>query len=56
LKCQLPEAYADCAAALDKKEPDWQKIANMCADNDFKSLLKELPVAPEEVKRENELF
>lgn len=56
LKCQLPEAYANCAAALDKKAPDWQKIANMCADNDFKSLLKELPVAPEEIKRENELF
>ena len=56
LKCQLPCEYADCARSLAKKEPDWQKIANMCADNDFKSLLKELPVAPEEPVREDELF
>ena len=56
LKCLLPEEFSDCALALDKKEPDWQKIANICADNDFKSLLKELPVAPEEPAREGELF
>lgn len=56
LKCQLPGEYSDCTLALEKKSPDWQKIANMCADNDFKSLLKELPVAPEEPQREDELF
>ena len=56
LKCLLPDEYSDCAAALCKKEPDWQKIANMCADNDFKSLLKELPVSPQEPEREGELF
>lgn len=56
LKCDLPPEYSDTTAVLRKKQPDWQKIANMCGDNDFKSLLKELPVEPERVKAEDELF
>ena len=56
LKCDLPGEFAACGHALDKKAPDWQKIANMCADNDFKSLLKEIPVEPELPKAEGELF
>lgn len=56
LKCDLPPEYSDMAAVLQKKQPDWQKIANICGDNDFKSLLKELPVEPERIKAEDELF
>lgn len=56
LKCELPEELADCGSVLAKKTPDWQKIANMCADNDFKSLLKEIPATPELPQKEDELF
>ena len=56
LKCELPEEFADCAGVLKKAAPDWQKIANICADNDFKSLLKEIPVEPELPQKEDELF
>ena len=56
LKCDLPEQFADLKNVLSKKAPDWQKIANMCADNDFKSLLREIPAEPELPKAEGELF
>ena len=56
LKCTLPEAFSDCRAVLKKRAPDWQKIANICADNDFKSLLKEIPAEPEIAHKEDELF
>ena len=56
LKCELPEELADCGNVLTKKAPDWQKIANMCADNDFKSLLKEIPATPDLPQKEDELF
>ena len=56
LKCELPEELSDCGSVLAKKAPDWQKIANMCADNDFKSLLKEIPATPELPQKEDELF
>lgn len=56
LKTELPAEFADVAAVLDKKSPDWQKIADMCADNEFKSLLKELPVEPTRKVQADELF
>ena len=56
LKCQLPGEFADYGCVLEKKMPDWQKIANMCADNDFKSLLKEIPAEPELPSGADELF
>lgn len=55
LKCELPEAFRD-PAVLCKKAPDWQKIANLCAENDFKSLLKEIPAEPDLPGSEDELF
>jgi hypothetical protein len=56
LKCTLPEEFSDCRSVLKKNAPDWQKIANICADNDFKSLLKEIPAEPELPGKEDELF
>lgn len=56
LKCTLPEEFSDCRSVLKKSAPDWQKIANICADNDFKSLLKEIPAEPELPGKEDELF
>jgi hypothetical protein len=52
----LPEEFSDCRSVLKKNAPDWQKIANICADNDFKSLLKEIPAEPELPGKEDELF
>ena len=56
LKTELPAEFADVGNVLDKKSPDWQKIADMCADNQFKSLLKELPVEPSRKPQADELF
>ena len=56
LKTELPEELANCAAVLEKKPPEWQKIADLCADNDFKSLLKEIPAEPSRPERSDELF
>ena len=56
LKMELPEEFSDCSAVLVKKSPDWQRIADLCADNDFKSLLKEIPAEPAMSGREDELF
>ena len=56
LKCDLPEEFSDISHTLTKKQPDWQKIADICADNDFKSLLKEIPAEPRIPGNEDELF
>lgn len=56
LKCDLPDEFSDLAVTLAKRSPDWQKIADMCADNDFKSLLKEIPAEPQINKSDDELF
>lgn len=56
LKCDLPQEFSDIDKTLAKNPPDWQKIADICADNDFKSLLKDIPAEPQPVKNEDELF
>ena len=32
-----------------RKEPDWKKITQICMDNQFKSILKELPLLEEDI-------
>ena len=56
LKCDLPPEFASADQALLRRGPDWQRIADLCAENDFRSLLKEIPAAPTPPSREDELF
>lgn len=56
LKCELPPEFASAEQVLSRREPDWQRIADLCADNDFSSLLKEIPATPTPSSREDELF
>ena len=56
LKCELPPEFAAAEQVLARREPDWQRIADLCAANDFNSLLKEIPATPTPPSREDELF
>ena len=56
LKCELPPEFAAASRVLSRRKPDWQRIADLCAENDFKSLLKEIPAVPASPAREDELF
>ena len=42
LRTELPEELAELSAPV-RKEPDWDKIRWICQDNQFRSILKELP-------------
>ena len=46
LKTDLPEEFADLAQTLTRHSPDWQKIADLCAEYSFNGILKELPCSP----------
>ena len=53
LRTELPEAWADMSVP-ERRPPDWAEIAAICRENQFNSILKELPetavaVAPETV-------
>ncbi|MBQ7694503.1 MAG: hypothetical protein IJT50_05205 [Lentisphaeria bacterium] len=56
LKCELPPEFASADRVLARRAPDWQRIADLCAENDFRSLLKEIPAEPTPPSREDELF
>ena len=56
LKCGLPPEFASADRVLSRRTPDWQRIADLCAENDFSSLLKEIPATPTPPSREDELF
>ncbi|MBE6375163.1 MAG: hypothetical protein E7050_01740 [Lentisphaerae bacterium] len=45
LRTDLPETVDKDLPPV-KKDPDWQLIAEICQDNQFKSILKELPSSP----------
>ena len=47
LRSDLPERFSDLGAVLARREPDWAKIADICRRMELKSILKELPVVPE---------
>lgn len=51
LRTDLPEVL-DKPMPPVKKDPDWRLIAEICLDNQFKSILKELPELPEEEPEE----
>lgn len=42
LRTELPETLNQITPPL-RKEPDWESIRNICQDNQFKSILNELP-------------
>ena len=46
----IPELEAVLPGMLKKSAPDWKEIADICQDNQFASILKELPggIAPAE--------
>ena len=47
LRSDLPERFSDLGAVLARREPDWAKITDICRRMELKSILKELPVVPE---------
>ncbi len=50
LRCELPCEFADPGTLLLRRSPDWDEIARLCRDNNFKTLLKELPGSPSEAE------
>ena len=50
LRTQWPEKLGDLQKALEKRAPDWQKIAEFAAEYELKSILKELPVTAAETE------
>jgi len=56
LKTELPPGFADWKTVLQRDLPDWEKIARLCAENNFNSLQKEIPFPFPEIKEEGELF
>ncbi len=48
LRTELPEGFVQDSPP-ERREPDWKKIAAICRDNQFKSILKELPAEAVEV-------
>lgn len=48
LRTELPEGFVQDSPP-ERREPDWKKIAAICRDNQFKSILKELPAEVVEV-------
>ena len=61
LRCEMPDDWSrDPEKLLKKEPPDWAEIAAICRDNQFNSILKELPEIPEEkaetVEAEVDLF
>lgn len=47
LKTDLPPEWENMSLP-ERKTPDWQLIANICRENQFNSILKELPELPRE--------
>lgn len=47
LRTTLPEALSDTGKLLVKKPVDYDDLKEICIDNQFNSILKELPEAPE---------
>ncbi|MDD3666988.1 MAG: 5'-3' exonuclease H3TH domain-containing protein [Bacteroidales bacterium] len=56
LRCDLPDALSAPDAVLRRGEPDWATIVRICREQEFKSLLRELPALPAERGEEPELF
>ena len=48
LKTTLPEEFADVEKVLVRKNPDWQKIADICQEYSFNGILKDLPCQPQQ--------
>ena len=48
LRTTLPESF-DTALPPVRRAPDWKRITGICQDNQFKSILKELPPIEEDV-------
>jgi DNA polymerase-1 len=51
LRTELPEAFCNDLPPV-RRKPDWREIRKICEDNQFKSLLKELPDVPEIIAEE----
>jgi DNA polymerase-1 len=55
LRTDLPDEL-NLSAPPVRKEPDWETIRNICEDNQFRSILKELPSKPVVEIPEKDLF
>lgn len=55
LKTELPEEFSDLDNILIRKDIDWAAVRAICVDNQFNSILKELP-EPEEAQVPEEDF
>ena len=54
LRCEMPEDWSNEPEKLLKKQsPDWAVIADICRDNQFNSILKELPELPAAAEEED---
>ena len=51
LRTELPGTFCSDLPPV-RREPDWAEIWRICEDNQFKSLLKELPELPEKIEKQ----
>lgn len=56
LREDLPPRFHDLGSLLQRKEPDWEKIAALCREYELKSILKELPEPAAASTPEDDLF